>query len=507
MTAARVLRQPLFAATLAAAGLALAALYHADAPLRSGIAFHPLAAVRELAKGEFPPRHNLIAGYAPQGHYGPYLVAVATVSRWTGTPPLAVLYAAGIAGLIAFLVLLARLTARHAGTGAARWSALAALLLWGPWPGPTLHWAAWGWPGTTSIADPWSFFYPQHAALVLLLLILLLVPAAGTLWSPRRSGTAAVLAALLVATHPLTGIPLTAALLARAVSDGVGGAGRWPSTAVLLLLPAAGLFLAALWPYYPVLGLLGGFTEPGINTGLASVAPMDAAAPAIPKPPAGTGVLRSLSILGPALVGLAGGALLWRRGERFPLLWAAAALVTAHCPVIPLHTRLLTFAAAPLHLGAAALFETAWRRGALGRVTVVGLLGLGATAAGMRTAWVLEQERPDLTLVDRHCPEDAVVLADPRTANAVAALTGRKVVAPEGPDLFLVLAGGWQRNVDVQRFLSAEATPGERAAILERWGVTHVLVDRLATPLDLPYPVTAEHGGRVLYRVSPPGQR
>jgi EAL domain-containing protein (putative c-di-GMP-specific phosphodiesterase class I) len=66
----------LFLGSTLAALLTVAWLFAKQAPLRAGLeldAQHHVAAVRELAKGGFPPRHNLVAGYQPQGHYGPYL--------------------------------------------------------------------------------------------------------------------------------------------------------------------------------------------------------------------------------------------------------------------------------------------------------------------------------------------------------------------------------------------------------------------------------------------------
>ena len=95
-------RRLLFPVSLVAAVLVLGWLYRSDAPLRSSIAFHHMASVRELAKGEFPPRHNLVEGHTPQGHYGPYLVMLGALARWTGAGPLTVLDGAGLLGLVAF---------------------------------------------------------------------------------------------------------------------------------------------------------------------------------------------------------------------------------------------------------------------------------------------------------------------------------------------------------------------------------------------------------------------
>lgn len=491
-----------FRASLACALLALAWLYHEDAPLRSSVAFHHMAAVRELARGAFPPRHNLVEGTLPQGHYGPYLVLLGTVARWTGAEPLPVLYAAGLVNLLVF-ALVFRLACRHlVGEAAARWAVLAPLLLWGPWPGPVIEWTAWGWPGTTSLADSQNFFYPQQAGVTLLLLILVLVLRAPEGVPSRRAAPVVVLmiSAVLVATHPLTGLAMAPALAALALAEGLRREASRPRIACLLGLPAGALALAALWPYYPVLGLLRAFTFPGMREAVAGIASPSGPLLTATGPPGP--LLPPFGVLGPALVGLWGGLVLARCGRPFLLLWALADLLVASFPLLPLRQRFIIFAAMPLQLAAAAVLEGAWARGRLGRVLVVVLLSAGAVSAGQRLRWVLGQEIMDLTFVARLTHPEAVVLSDPRTSNAVAGLTGRKVVAPEGPDVFLVLAGGWQRVVDVEGFLDPRTIAAERERILRTWRATHVLMDRLGhAALDLPYPVVYEGGGYVLYDV------
>ncbi|MBI3932887.1 MAG: hypothetical protein HY317_05680 [Acidobacteria bacterium] len=509
----------LYPACVALAGVSLAALYYADAPLRAGLgtdAMHHMAAVRELAKGEFPPKHNLVVHEGlPQGHYGPYLVLLGAMARLTGTDPLHLLYAAGLANLLAFALALRATTARLAGEGAAQWSLLAAVLLWGPWPGATISWPSWRWPGTTSLADAQNFFYPHQAGLVLFLLVLRLVlpPPGGERGLPRPHALAAAVAltAALVATHPLTALALAAALVTL---GGVGLARRTasaPRTAFLVGLPVAGLALAALWPYYPVLGLLEAAAHPGLRQtapgGLVSVPPAGGAAlvssAALALDPAAF-VVPLVAVLGPAVFGLVGAVLVSGSGRAFLVAWFAVDVALALCPVLPLRERFVFFAALPLQIGAAVLLDLAWARGRWGRALAVGLLAAGALSMGARVRWLLGQERPDLAFVARLTPEDAVVLADRDTANGVAGLAGRKVVAPQHPDLFLVAAGGWQRVLDVDRFLDPRADLATRGAILQRWRVTHVLVDRARTPrLELPYPVAHDRGDYVLYDVRP----
>jgi hypothetical protein len=216
-------------------------------------------------------------------------------------------------------------------------------------------------------------------------------------------------------------------------------------------------------------------------------------------------VLASLRSLGPAAAGLAWCVVLAARRQPFLLLWAGLDLLLAAAPV-PFHQRFLIFAVLPLQIAATGLLETAWKRGVAGRVLAVGLLAAGAVSAGERIAWTLDREPPRVDLVSRLTLDGAVVLSDPTTSSAVAGLTGRKVVAPDGPDVFLVMAGGWQRMNDARRFLSWGTPEDDRRAIIDRWRVTHVLVDtlRMQGSEPLPYPKLYEGGGYVLYDVRAP---
>jgi hypothetical protein len=498
---------PLFLGSTLAILLAVAWLDARQAPLRAGLeldAQHHIAAVRELAKGEFPPQHNLVAGWLPQGHYGPYLVALGLVSRLFGLRPIPLLYAAGIVNLTLFVLLASLVAERLAGTGTGRWAALATVLLWGPWPRGAFSWPSRGWPGSTSIADVHNYFYPQQAGLCLLLLTLLMViPSADGAPRPRRLVAALGVAALLIATHPLTGLVLVPMLLALAASEMSRRDAPATRIAALLLLPAAALAIASFWPYYSVLGLLDAARLPGLT-----VDPLPEAAPAaIQAPlaaPSAWPALPVLGILGPAVVGAVGLAQLvwWRRP--FLLLWCGASFLLATIPQLPLRHRFVFFAALPLQIGACLVLERAWRDGRAGKAFALGLLLAGAVSAAQRIHWLLEREVPDLSFVERLTPENAVVLSDQATSNGVAGLAGRKVVAPQNPDVFLVASGGWQRVLDVRRFLARDATPAERSTILQRWRVTHVLVDRLRSGApELPYPVLADRGGYRLYAVTP----
>ena len=498
-------RSRLFVTSAVAAAAALAWLYLRDAPLRAGLAtdvFHHLAAVRELAKGEFPPRHNLVVEDGlPQGHYGPYLVLLGAVSRLTGASPRVVLYVAGVANLLAFVWGLALVAGRLLGDGAARWAPLAGVLLWGPWPGREVSWPSWQWPGTTSLAEAQNFFYPHQAGLVLLLFLLAVLLRPEPL-SPRRAALGIGLMAALVATHPLTALAMLPALGALVATRVLGREARRAHIAFLVALPLLGLAVACLWPYYPVLGLLKAASHPGLREPVASPAAVGLTHAAAGVDASGS--LPILAVLGPTVIGVAAAAGLAWRGRPFLLLWLLADLALAFCPLLPLRQRFVLFAVLPAQIAAMGLLEEAQRAGRVLRAVAIAVLVAGALSAGERIRWLLDQEVPDLGFVARLTPEDAIVLSDPATSNGVAGLAGRKVVAPQHPDLFLVAAGGWQRVLDVAAFLDPRTDSAARQATLTRWRATHVLIDRIGGGPTLPYPVIYEGGGYVLYEVPRP---
>jgi hypothetical protein len=502
--------------TLACAAL-LAWLHTQELPLRLGLGtdlLHHLASVRELAKGECPPRHNLVDAPIPQGHYGPYLVALGWAARLTGASPLHTLAAAAVTNLLLFALAFRWLTLRLVGPGAARWSVLAAVLLLGPWPIPGTTWPSLSWPGPTSLADAQNFCYPQMAATILLLAILAALchasPGLDTRERARslaRIGGLTAAAALLVTTHPLTYLALGTALAACGLAWLLRGEASPSRLALLATLPVAGLAIGLAWPYYPLAGLLRAFGEPAFRYPLAAWPQV--AGPSGSVLVHATGPARDLlplvPFLGPTAVGLVGAVLLARQRRPFLLFWLAIHFVFCQIPLVPLRTRLFAFVALPLQIALAHLLDRLWTSGRLGRTVLAALLVSGAASTGMRIHWLLQQERPDLAFVERLTPVDSVILSDALTSNGVAGLAGRKVVMPHHPDLFLLMADGPQRLAGVQRFFTAITAPAERMAILRRWRVTHVLVDRLRgeLPRGLPCLTTHRERGYVLCAVDP----
>jgi len=312
-----------------------------------------------LARGEFPPRHNMVPGYIPQGHYGPYMVLLGLLARLSGAASLRVLYVAGIVNLLLYLFAFRWLLLRLVGEGASRWAAVVPLLLWGPLPIGDMNWASLGWPGTTSLAEAYNFFYPNQAGLILVVAILaLLAPTSddsSNQIDARTGGLALLATGLLIATHPLSGLLLATALGALGASQLLARRLGARDATWLAALPVGGLLLATLWPYYPVLRLLPAFSLPWFRT--VGVAVSGMAERIGDVPPIVAPALSLFDVFGPASFGFLGLLLLVRRRRPFTLVWFLVTLAVLMCPYIPLRTRFTLFAVIPLHVGAAALFE------------------------------------------------------------------------------------------------------------------------------------------------------
>ena len=501
----------LFAISALAGAILLALLYYAQLPLRVGFdidAFHHIASVRELAKGEFPPRHNLVPGYIHQGHYGPYLVGLGFLARLSHADPARLLDWAGVANLLLYVLAFRLVVARLVGEAAGRWAALVPLLMWGPWPSMDMAWASLGWPGTTSLAEAYNFFYPNQAGLVLalgLLAFLLSPDGASPLAAlDRKRGLVAILLmALLLTTHPLSAILMAATLASLAGAQWLSGRLRRSDVAWLAAIPAGGLALGALWPYYPVLALLPTFNWDWLRSSGGPVTRVDVGLAHRVIVPLAEPALSLVDVFGPALFGILGLLLLARGRKPFALVWFLVLAAMFLCPYVPMRHRFTFFAVIPLQVGLAALFEAAWSRGRAGQAAVLALIACGALSAGLRIQWALDQEAVSLDFLDPLLPPDAVVLANPALSNGVAGLTGRKVVCPQNPDMFLILAGGARRIYDVRRFFDPGTSTVRRNEIVRRWRPTHLLVDRIAGPMRFSYPLLAERDGFALYDLRP----
>jgi hypothetical protein len=304
----------------------------------------------------------------------------------------------------------------------------------------------------------------------------------------------AIMVALTVATHPLTGAFAVGALGLMVLSQPDVRA-KTRVTSVLCL--GAALLLAELWPFYSViqvtLGVSGGESGSWISRG-------DFAWDARPRrllthPFYDPAVVTAA--LGPAIAGLA---CLWfvarRREYRFILLGALSMLLPYAINLIypiPLGHRFLLFAIFFLHLAMVWAAMESLQTLARDRTAGAGSLPARFAAAGIGTVIVfglvfnlafaqldynnhVAQWRPlpaTIGKVVRAVPDTGIIMARPMVAWPVPTFSG-KVVSLFHPNP--MVADAAERKHSVARFFDPDTSPAERTDILRRYDVSHVLI-------------------------------
>lgn len=361
---------------------------------------------------------------------------------------------------------------------------------------------AWTWSNVYQLRGllyvaPYPSTFAMAATLVCLWLQVSILRAEAP--SGRHYAGLTILVAVTFASHPLTG------------AFAIGAAGllalTHPETALRTRIMAiatlgAGLLLAELWPYYSVLqvtlGVSGGEAQSWVSSG-------DLAWDARPRKllnhpfyaPATV-----LGALGPALAGLIClGLMVRRRDGRFILLGTLSMLVPYGINLvyaIPLGHRFLLFAIFFLHLamvwGLLELVRCWSRQKSAGGVSLPIKAAAGLSFAVLSSAVLfnvaftqfdihIHKKRAKPVTVTmapllRMIPRDAVVMAKPLLAWPVPTFGG-KVVSLFHPNPMVPDQAARKR--DVARFFDADTTVTDRAMILKRYRVTHILIDSADT--------------------------
>lgn len=423
------------------------------------------AVVRELARAPFSPSHPQLPGDAPHAFFSPYLLGLALVARAGGLDPFAALALAGMANLLVLLAalrwLVAELFPERDADGLACYALLFTLLLWGLDP--------WGWSGFLHLGILGRVLpYPSTAAAGWLFLAL----AVQLRWlhthRARWLAALAVLASAILLTHPTTAATLGVGLVALCL--GRGGTSWWrvlPGPAAAL---ACALAAASAWPYFPFFELL---REQTPQFHLHSRHLYEQVVP------------RSF----PALAALPLLALRARADRRDPLVWTFAGLAALYAAGFASGRfglgRVLAYAIFVLQLCAADAALRLEKRGRAGdrrarlALAALALAVLALAWAPLRRVAREIVARPGsaaaYAFVEREVEPGAVVLSDLTTSLRLPAF-GAKIVVAKHPIHFL--ADPERRREDVRRFFADGASGAERRAILQRYGVRYLLLDR-----------------------------
>jgi catechol 2,3-dioxygenase-like lactoylglutathione lyase family enzyme len=310
----------------------------------------------------------------------------------------------------------------------------------------------------------------------------------------------AALMVLAFLAHPITALFGFTATACLAIADR-----RWRRGARLAAVPALALAAALAWPYFDYWAVLTrGSTEPWFEMPLYRR----------------QGTALGVALFGvPLLVGFA-----LQRRHLFVFYGALACFaIYALSGVLGIRIggRFLIFTAFFLHLAIALFLEAhdlfgrgGWRAPARVAASAAILLVLFVPAgirrvAGMRVQLdrVAHPPAGRYFFLQRHLGAGDVVLADPVTSYILPAIAGARAVA-QAKGNPLIHTEVERRRADALRFLYEKIPTHARAALLARYGVTHILLEdsrRPAPSLVAHLPLlgvrVASRGGVTLYHV------
>jgi hypothetical protein len=451
-----------------------------------------VAAIRAFSDDLWDPPNPYLMSASPTHLFTPYHWLWGAVSSVSGVHPLLLVPVIGTLNLALFLV---GVDAVAKGIiGDRKWSLLVALsflLLW---------WNPWDWSGFYDFGLlPLTSSYPYWFALALSLLMI------GRYPFPRWLLVSIPIVGLVFLAHPITGLFLVLSLALKMWVAEEGSVGRRLGLAAL---PLAGIGLALLWPYFPVLEAIraqGRFQETGFS-GHYRIFYEDALVRLLP---AMLGVfylarrawLKRLDFVSSGMI-------------LFFLIYLMNYWTIRSGPI----ARLVAFVALFLQLGVVMLVKLAadrrrWRPLVLGLVVVVlGIAGVGEVWDARR--WVRiepwTQGTTSLDYYSRYRPYgafldgDDVVLSDPATSWVLSPIVGTRVVVVLHPNPFF--QDQRRRFQDVERFVRSDRHG--MLEILARYKVTHILVGRGIVPSLAPIredlSLVFEDKANVLFRYARP---
>lgn len=436
------------------------------------------AVVRELATNPLSPRNPLISSGAPHAFYSPYAVLAGLISRATGMNSIRTLEWLGVANLALLLISFRMFSdALLKRREAAFYLLLFTLVLWGR--------EAWEFSGFFHLRPlgqvlPYPSTFATAVALCGVAIYDKALRSENLLWLALTA-----LACLIVAlTHPTTLVFFSVCIFSLTLARAAASEGALRSRLRSFAFPLACVFvlplaLAALWPYYPFYRLL-----------FENSAAYDAACRGIYSD-----VLKQIW---PALFGIP--LLIWRfksnRADPVSLITAILVMIYAYGAFS--HRwglgRVISHIVLMLHLcmadAVAQVEASPWARISSSRALRIAFAGVVTLAVlsilyldrGGLISCYMSNETSDYRRYEwlsGATGQYDVVLSDLETSVYVPAFAG-KVVGTSRVLHFVPDADA--RNQDVMRFLSTSCTRREREAIIRKYGVKWLLLNKENVP-------------------------
>ncbi len=456
------------------------------------------AAIREWMNDLWHPKNPHLVSEAGSPRYMPYYFLLAVMGKILGLEAIAVLK---VSALINIALLTLGIFLFFRTYFRSDWAAVIGLIVlltgWG---------SAWSWSNVYQLRTlPYVAPYPSTFSFALTLVCLWLQTLMLRSENPpvKRYIVLAVLVAIVVASHPLTGSFAVASLMLLALfHPGV----RKETRASTMIAVAFGLVLAELWPYYSVwkvtLGVSGGEAKNWIDSGVFTWS----ARPRLLLEHPFYNPVRVLIALGPALTGVICLIFLARRREHWFILFGALTMIAPYAVnlvyPIPLGHRFLLFAIFFFHLAMVwatleCLRNMSYGNGTGGMTNAVKAASSGiavAIVAGLVINLALVRaevtERAanrnsvpdDIRQIVRSVPRDGIVMARPLLAWPIPTFSG-KVVSLFHPNP--MVPDRAERDRSVAMFFDPATPEAERTRILRTYQVSHVLIDSNDTPVTV----------------------
>ncbi|HVX65402.1 MAG TPA: hypothetical protein VHA11_02305 [Bryobacteraceae bacterium] len=446
------------------------------------------AVVRELAAHPTHPQHPILARPEPHALYSPYALGLAEIVRLTGASPASVRVVFGVLNVALWLAALKALVdlvtrQKHA----AFYTVLFTLALWGFAP-----WDTSGFLHLNTLGQVMSYPATFVTALVFAIFTLFvrIVGGGRLVWLVAL----VPLMTLAVLSHPVSGISMYTGLGALAI--GFSGDRMVRTMLALAACCALSLALACAWPLYSLPAVLFA------NTSLYSA----------PEALLFPGVAGLLVRTFPALPGLAALAGRARANRRDFLLWmflgTCAVYMFGAATSKYIFCRVMPFLIFPLHLAWACWTDRAEQRaratGAVGRdrlawAAALALLlvsSVNVLPGALSALPVYQSSARQYAFLERYTRPYDVVLSDLNTSLKIPAF-GVKVVAY--PHVLPFIQDREDRQRDLLRFLEADTPAEERDAILARYHVRYVLLNKVELKVWPQLLKALSAGGKLVY--------
>jgi hypothetical protein len=429
------------------------------------------AVVRELATHPLSPVHPILLSDAPHSFYSPYALGIALIARTTGLDAVTTFSVAGVVNLTVFLFSLGLFVSvlfPENREATSFYALLFILFLWG-----MSQYSASGFFNLLSLS--YTLPYPSTFAASMVFMAL-----AMWIWLVRDGHVRwiipiAAVSGVVLLSHPLTYIFLAVGLVAILVAEQPR---LRPALWLMMLVFAASLLAAAVWPYYPFFKMI--LFDPAYNNYLKT----DSVCfyQSIPY--------RVL----PALIGVP--VIIWRMrvNWRDPLGLMFVMLVSVYMFGAMFEQWTFGRVLSPIVLilqislaASVARVESSLDYKSLSPSVQRGVYCLIIVFFSLAcSAWyfphILQRSMPDspsvrieFAFLSRFIPQYDVVLSNFNTKLIIPTFGG-KIVASDRPLAFV--PDLQQRRQDVNDFFSSKSDNDARLAIARKYGCRHILLSK-----------------------------